>query len=258
MMRTVVTAVATVMLLSACGSEASPGESGGSLDGKSFLSVAVTEGGKAKQLAPRTRIQLQFLADGRLSANAGCNSMGGKVSTGGGKLAVKELAVTDMGCDAPRHAQDDWLAKLLQDEPSWTLAADKLTVSKGETELVLQDRETAQPDKQLDGTRWTLESVISGKTASHPAGAGKAHLTVSGERITGSTGCNDFEGVVARTAGKLTLGEIAVTAVGCMGDRAKLEQDVLSVLRGELTYTIEADRLQLRAADGTGLDLIAG
>lgn len=256
-MRIVVTAVATVMMLSACGSESSPGGSGSSLDG-TFLSVTVTEGGKAKQLAPKTRIQLQFMPDGRLSANAGCNSMGGQVSTGDGKLAVKELAITDMGCDAPRHAQDDWLAKLLQDEPTWTLAADKLTVSKGETELVLQNRETAQPDKQLDGTKWTLESVIAGQTASHPAGAGGAHLTISGERIVGATGCNDFEGIAAHTAGKLTLGELTVTAVGCLGDRGKLEKDVLAVLHGELTYTIEANRLQLRAADGNGLDFTAG
>ncbi|NEA34128.1 META domain-containing protein [Streptomyces sp. SID13031] len=251
----VVVAAAGVMLMSACGSESS---AGGSLDGQSFLSVTVTEGGKAKQLAPNTRIQLQFLDDGRLSANAGCNSMGGKVATGGGKLAVKDLATTDMGCDPPRHAQDDWLAKLLQDEPTWALAADKLTVSKGDTQLVLQNRETAQPDKPLDSTRWSLETVVSGQTASHPIDAGKAHLTFNGERVTGSTGCNDFQGVVARTGNKVTFGELSVTTAECLDEPAKLEQSVISKLSGELTYSIEADRLQLRAADGSGLDFTAG
>ncbi len=249
-----VAAAGMTLLLTACGSESG---AGGSLTGKTFLSVTVSEGGKAKQLAASTRIQLQFMDDGRLIANAGCNSMQGAVSSGGGKLAVKDLSMTDMGCDEPRHAQDDWLAKLLQDGPAWKLAADKLTVSKGDTELVLQDRETAQPDKALDGTKWSLETVIAGQTASHSVGAEKVYLTISGERITGSTGCNQLQGIVAKSGNKLTFGEITTTRRACTGDANTLEQTLLGALKGELTYTIEADRLKLRAPDGNGLDFTA-
>src|SRR5215218_4106186 len=124
-------AVAGLLLaLAACGDESS---AGGSLKGKSYLSTAVTENGQPKQLAPKTRIRLQFTDDGRLIADAGCNSMQSPVSTGNGKLSVEDLATTDMGCDAPRHAQDDWLAKLLQGKPTWKLEADTLTVSSGGT-----------------------------------------------------------------------------------------------------------------------------
>ncbi|GAA1608269.1 META domain-containing protein [Kribbella sancticallisti] len=248
-------AAGLALLLGACGSESGAGES---LDGKSFLSVSVTEDGKARQLAPNTRIQLQFMDDGRLTANAGCNSMGGKVATSSGKLSVKDLAITEMGCDPPRHTQDDWFAKFLQGEPSWKLEADKLTVSQGGTALVLQDRETADPDRPLDGTKWSLETVISGETASHSTGSEKAHFTIGGERVTGSTGCNEFQGVVARTGDKLTFGELSTTRKACTGDAAKLEQTLLGALKGELTYTIEAGRLKLRAPDGNGLDLTAG
>ncbi|MDX6281448.1 MAG: hypothetical protein QOH03_2519 [Kribbellaceae bacterium] len=242
-------------MLAACGSEPSPG--GGSLDGRSFLSVSVNEDGKPKELAPNTRIGLRF-EGGDVHAETGCNQLGGKVSTDGGKLTVDQLGGTDMGCDPARHAQEDWVGQLLRDKPAWKLDADKLTLTRGTTTLVLQDRETAQPDKALDGTRWMLESVVSGQTASHLAGSEKAYLTVNGERVTGSTGCNDFQGVVARTAGKLTFGELSITTAGCSGDVGKLEQSVRAALSGELTYTIEADRLQLRAANGNGLDLVAG
>jgi heat shock protein HslJ len=258
MMRRVVGTAAGLMLLVACGSEPGTGSSGGgSLDGKSFLSVSVTEDGKTKQLAPNTRIGLRFV-DGNVHVETGCNQLGGKVSTGGGKLKVDGLGGTDMGCDPARHAQEDWVGKLLQDGPAWKLEADKLTLTRDTTTLVLQDRETAQPDKPLDGTKWLLQSVVTGQTASHTVGSEKAFLTISGERITGSTGCNDFQGMIARTGNKFTLGELSVTLVGCTGDVAKLEQSVLAVLKGELTYTIEANRLQLRAADGNGLDLTAG
>ncbi|TCM41915.1 META domain-containing protein [Kribbella sp. VKM Ac-2568] len=242
-----------LLTLAGCGDESSAG--GGSLKGRSYLSTAVTADGKPKELVAKTRIRMQFTDDGRLIADAGCNSMGGKVSTDGGKLSVQDLAITDRGCDAPRHTQDGWLAKLLQDEPAWKLEADQLSVTKGGTELVLQDRETAEPDKPLDGTRWSLETVIAGETASHSAGSERAHLTISGERITGSTGCNDLQGIVARTGNKLTFGELSVTLKACTGEAATLEKAVLAALKGEVTYSIEANRLKLRTPDGNGIDL---
>lgn len=241
------------MLLSACGSESA---AGGSLTGRSFLSISVTEDGKPKQLAPNTRIGLRF-KDGNVHAETGCNQLGGEVSTDDGKLTVNELGGTEMGCDPARHAQENWVSQLLRDRPAWKLEADKLTLTRGGTELVLQDRETAQPDKPLDGTKWSLETVISGQTASHSVGSEKAHFTIGGERVTGSTGCNEFQGIVARTGNKLTFGELSTTRKACAGDDAKLEQTVLGALKGELTYTIEADRLKLRAPDGNGLDLTA-
>jgi heat shock protein HslJ len=218
----------------------------------------VTENGQPKQLAPNTRIRLQFMSDGRLSADAGCNSMGAdKVTTTGGKLSIDGLAITDLGCDAARHAQDDWFAKLLQDQPTWKLDADTLQLSKGNTVLVLQDREIAQPDLKLEGTNWAVDTLISGEVASHPTGSEQAQLTISAERITGSTGCNDLQGIVSRTGDKLTFGEIGTTRRACAGDAAALEKAVLGVLNGEVTYSIESNRLKLRTPAGTGLDLIA-
>ncbi|WP_112243031.1 META domain-containing protein [Kribbella monticola] len=244
-----------VVVLSGCGDESGAGSS---LQGKSYLSTAVTENGKPKQLAPKTRIQLQFLPDGRLSANAGCNSMGAeKVSMSGGKLGVKDLAITDMGCDTPRAAQDNWLAKLLTSSPTWKLTGDKLEISSGSTEISLVDKEKAEPDLTLDGTRWTLDAVVSGETASHSTGVAQAHLTINGERVTGSTGCNDFQGPVSITGSKITFGELAVTnTVPCPTDANAVQVAVYSTLRGDVTYTIDANHLQLRRSDGSGLDLV--
>jgi heat shock protein HslJ len=263
-MRMMVLAVAglAVLPLGGCGSESGIGGSGGSLDsslkGKSYLSTSVTENGKPKQLAPKTRIRLQFMDDGRLTADAGCNSMGAnKVSTSGGKLTVDGLAITDMGCDAPRHAQDDWLAKLLQDKPTWKLDSDRLQLTQGNTTLLLQDRATAEPDLALDGTKWSVETLINGEVASHPMGSEKAYLTISGERVTGSTGCNDMQGIVSRTGDKLTFGELGTTRRACTGDAAALEKAVLGILKGEVTYSINSNRLELRSANGSGLGLTA-
>jgi len=253
-MRMIAVAGAGLLLaLAACGDESSVG---GSLKGRSYLSTAVTENGKAKELAAKSRIRLQFTDDGRLIADAGCNSMQSPVSTSNGKLSVKDLAMTEMGCDGPRHAQDDWLAKLLQNKPTWKLDADTLTVSSGGTTISLLDRKTAEPDLPLEGTRWTLETVITGEVASQQAGSEKMWITFNGGRVTGFTGCNELQGVVAQDNGKLTFGDIATSRRACIDDAGTLETAFLNGLKGEVSYEIDSHRLELRAR-GNGLDFTA-
>jgi heat shock protein HslJ len=255
MMRMIAVAGAGLLLaLTGCGTEAG---AGGSLKGKVFLSTAVTQDGNPKQLVPNSRVRLTFTDDGRLIADAGCNSMQSAVDTGDGRLAMDdELAQTAMGCDAARHAQDDWLMKVLKSGPAWKLEAEKLTVTAGGTTISLTDRKTAEPDLALDGTKWRLETVISGETASHQAGSGKAWITLNGDRVTGSTGCNELQGKVARGTGTLTFGELATTRRACPGDAGKLEQTLLGNLKGDVSYEIDANRLELRAG-GNGLDFTA-
>ncbi|MFG1815555.1 META domain-containing protein [Kribbella sp. NPDC049174] len=251
-MRMIAVAGAGLLLaLTGCGNEAS---AGGSLKGNVYLSTAVTEDGKPKQLVPNSRVRLTFTDDGRLIADAGCNSMQSPVDTGGGQLTMDdEIAQTAMGCDPQRHAQDGWLIKVLQSEPTWKLEADRLTVTSGGTTISLTDRRTAEPDLALDGTKWSLETVISGETASHQAGSEKVWITLNGDRVTGSTGCNELQGKVARGTGTLTFGEIATTRRACPGDAGKLEQTLLTNLKGDVSYEIDSNRLKLRAGSN-GLD----
>ena len=73
--------------------------------GRTFLSESVTQDGRPLPLVAGTSIRLTFHDDGRLTASAGCNSMGGPVRTDGGRIAVADLATTEMGCDPERHAR---------------------------------------------------------------------------------------------------------------------------------------------------------
>ena len=254
-MRTIALAAAGLLLaLTACGSES---QAGASLTGKSFLSTAVTENGQPKELAPNTRVQLEFTDDGRLVADAGCNSMQTKVSTEDGRLRLDgELASTAMGCPGPQQGQDQWLAGIISAKPTWKLDGNKLDVTAGSTTISLTDRKVAEPDLAVDGTKWALSSVITGEAASHLAGSEKAWITLNGERVTGSTGCNDFQGVVARSTGKLTFGELATTRRACPGEPATLESQLLKGLHGEMTYQVTGSKLRLRSEAG-GLDFTA-
>src|SRR2546423_11077938 len=114
--KTMTTLLTLALALGACGR--GPVPPAGATDssdrepwGRTFLSTSVTENGRPRPVVDGTRISLTFVADGhRLGAQAGCNQMGGPAAFEGGRLVVGDLATTEMGCDAPRHAQDEWLA----------------------------------------------------------------------------------------------------------------------------------------------------
>jgi len=245
--------------LTACGTEVRAGDdSGGSPVGKSYLSVNLTEDGKVKQLVPGTRIRLDFRDDGALGFHTGCNQLGGMISLDGGTVTMDAYGGTEIGCGPAKQAQDEWLGELLKARPTWKVEADTLTLTRGGTTLVLKDRKIVEPDLPIAGTKWTVDGVMSGEAFEHFSDVAPAYFTIEGERITGSTGCNAFEGPVTRTATTLSVGALAMTLVGCTGDTARLERAVTGVLASPLTYSIDYNRLELRTADGKGgLNLIA-
>ncbi|TDD57633.1 META domain-containing protein [Kribbella antibiotica] len=244
-----------LLTLAACGNETQAG--GGSLSGNTYLSTSITEDGKPKQLAGNTRVKLDFIDDGRLNADAGCNSMQAPVSTSGGKITLKEpAAMTDMGCPDGRQQQDTWLSEFLQKKPTWKLSGDTLTVTADKTTIVLTDSDVVQPDAAIDGTKWTLNGVIDFDSVSHQDGADKAWITFNGDRVTGFTGCNELNGRIARAANTITFGELATTRRACAEAEGAMEKALVNGLKGKMTYEINSSDLTLKA-DNKGLTFIA-
>ena len=246
MTRTLALAFGLTMILAACssgGAASSPPPSAANttVEGRTFLSTAVQGGA----LVPGTRVSLMF-TNGSLSASGGCNSMGGSYTITGGRLSIGQMMTTEMGCDPARMQQDQWLAALL-DGATVTLAGDTLTLQKGPVTLTMQDRKVANPDKPITGTRWVLDGIVSGATASSvPAGV-TASIHIADGRIDVDTGCNTGGGTVDVTPTTLTLGDLALTKKACQAGPAGVEGAVTAVLRGKITYTIDADTLTLTA-----------
>lgn len=239
-----------ILLLAGCGDRAPAGQSADDqpLRGQTFDATSVTEHGKPYALVEGTKVSLAFTDDGRLAASAGCNTMSGAVRTDGDRLEIADLAVTDMGCDPPRHAQDDWLARVLGGEPTWRQDDGTLTVTADDTELVLRRRE----DRPLAG-RWTVDTVLDGQTASTtPAGAS---IAFADGRATLDTGCNTGEADYTLAGDTIRFDHAAVTRKACRPDIMRLERAMLAVLDGQATYVIEGDRLTLTTPSGEGLQL---
>ena len=242
-----------------CGDSPGQAGAGGKIDedkpwGRTFLSTAVN-----RPLVEGTRIRLTFGADHRLGANAGCNHMGGDAEVEDERLVVADLATTEMGCDPDRHRQDEWLADFLTSRPHYRLEGPVLTLRQGSTELSLEDRETADPDRPLRGTRWVVEGVVEGDAVSSVPEGAEAHLVIdeAKDSFGGNAGCNQMGGTARPAARTVAFSEVISTKMACEEDRMRLESAVLSVLDGEVTWEIEADVLRLDHPSGRGLVLRA-
>lgn len=218
--------------------ENTPGRHG--LEGRTFLATA--SDGRALVAGSRVRVSFQ---GGQIGASGGCNAMSGPYAIDGDRLVVRQLGGTEMACERALMDQDDWLAGFL-DGATLALAGDTLTLARDGVRLTLLDREVADPDRPLLGTRWVVDGLISGgSVASVPAGV-VAALTFTDRRVDVEAGCNRGGGAVTITDTTLTFGPIALTKMACPGAAMEVERAVTAALSGEVQYAIEAGTLTLQ------------
>lgn len=243
--------VILAMLVAACGGgSASPAPTSQTLDGRTFLSTGVD----GPALVAGTVIRITF-KDGSVSAHAGCNTMSGPYRIDGGTLVVGQLAMTEMGCAQNLMAQDQWVAGLLNGA---TIALDgnTLTLSLSGIRVTFLDRVVADPDRPLAGTRWVVDGVLRGGTASSvPAGV-TASFTFANGTVSIEGGCNTGGGTVKITDTTIEFGPIAMTKKACQQPATAVELAVTQVASGTIAYRIQAGSLTLDAG-GVGLTLRA-
>lgn len=229
-----------------------------SLVDREFLSVKVTDGGAERPLVAGTRIRLSFRATD-LGASAGCNSIGGTYRIDGGRLVFEGGGMTEMGCDPDRHAQDDWLVTLLGSRPAVRLTGNDLVLESGSIVVQLRDKKVVEPDANIVGPTWTVESIISSDAVSSvPQGATATLAFGADGRLTIFSGCNQGGATWKAVGAGIEVSDIVLTKKACAGAAAALESGVLEVLRiGSIAAQIDGNLLMLQA--GTrGLQLRAG
>lgn len=247
------------VLLVACGDEVA-GSGSGELAGRTFLSQEVTEDGRPRELVDGTQVSVRFHDDGRLTVSAGCNTLHGDLTITADALEIGGVGMTEMGCDQPRHDQDMWLAGFLDSSPAWVLDGDELALWAGGAEIVLLDREVADPDRPLENTRWVLDTLISGDGPDGAASSmpgdteGSAWLEIAGDgTFTADSGCREYSGTALLNDGSVTFSDTVQTDQACAPEFENVDNTVATVLHGEVGYEITAGRLTLSHPDGVGL-----
>ena len=241
-------AVALTALLTMTGCGSATDESGSSsldVDGRTFLSTSVTVDGEPMSLVSGTQLSLSF-AGSTITANAGCNTLGGDATIDDGTLVVGNgLAMTEMGCDSDRMEQDTWFADLLAAEPSLALDASMLTLESKNTVVKMTDEEVADPDRPLVGTDWTLTGITEADTASSVPAHPEVTLRFSEDgEVQFGDGCNNLYGTYVVNGDSISLSQIATTLKLCRAgdDPASV---VPAVLHDEVEFQIDGPSLTL-------------
>jgi heat shock protein HslJ len=227
-----------------------------SLAGRTFLSTAVSVGGKPFELIAGTRVQITF-AEADISASAGCNTIGGQYRVQDGRLAFTGGSMTEMGCPDGRDRQDSWLIGILGAHPSVSLGGDTLTLATTDTTITLLDREVALPDQPLAGPTWIIVGLESGDVVSSvPAGVFATVTFDASGAVRLETGCNSGSGRWSVADGQLRITELVMTQKACPAPAGQVETTILEVIQGAgLSYAIDASSMTLRAG-AVGLELL--
>lgn len=228
------------------------------LTGRTFLSTGVTVDGAPFALAAGTRIRLIF-DNGNLSANAGCNIIGGNLVIDGDTLRFSGASMTEMACAEPRMAQDQWLVTFLSSSPTFVLSGNDLTLTGGTTVVTLLDREVAEPDQPLAGPTWSLSSFIDGEVVSSvPVGVSAAFTFAEDGTFSANFGCNSGGGKYAIDGDTISFSDVVMTKMACGGAGGQVESAVLTVIgaQGPITFVIDAGSLTFMAGP-LGLQLSA-
>jgi heat shock protein HslJ len=229
-------------------------EGGLDLAGRDFVSESL----QGRTLLAGTAVHLRFRSS-ELSAGAGCNSMSGPYSFDGDKLVMNSMATTEIGCEAPLAAQDDWLAGFLRARPTAELVEPRLTLSTSSEILTLLDREIASPDRTLVGTRWIGAGIGDGVGVSF--GPNSTLLTVafdSDGTVETFSGCQHGSGGFVADGATLSFTDLTHDGVACENSGLERQSEsFLFVLDGSnVTFEIEEAELTIERA-GTTLYFMA-
>lgn len=217
-----------------------------------YVATAVTAAGQPKALVDGTTLSLRFTDDSRLIASAGCNMLSGPVNLLDGRVEVNELSMTEMGCDQPRHAQDEWLSAFLSAKPAWRADGETIVLTGTDAEVTLA-RKAA---KQLVGTRWVVDTVIDGQMAGSVPQGSKAFLIFDANgRVQVGAGCNSGTAGYTSTADTITVQPPILTLMACTPEIMALEHAVVAVLNGDVNYRLDSETLTLTASNGKGIAL---
>ena len=215
------TAVTAGTVTTTPGSAAAPpgGESDIALEGREFVSSEV----EGHDLVEGSQIRLTFYPD-YIEGSAGCNFLEFTWSLDGDRLVITEWLMTTMGCEPALMEQDDWLASFVTAGPTVALAGDTLTLTGDAAAITLVDDEVAEPDLELEGTPWVLESLINAPAVSTVPGTPPPTLNFTAGAVVIDTGCNTGGTTYETGDATLTIGPFRLTRRACTNPDASAKR----------------------------------
>jgi heat shock protein HslJ len=176
--------------------------------------------GTSTSVADPTRYTINFQADGSLQIRADCNQVGGTYTVSSSNLMLA-LGPSTLAACPPDSQADQFLDDLGQ--------VTTYTVTGNSLELGLQGggrmQYTAMAAPGLVGPNWQLLAYNNGRNAVQSVMIGTQPTAMFGAdgQVSGSGGCNTFNGPYQSTASSLSIGPLASTRMAC--DQTVMDQE---------------------------------
>ena len=189
--------------------------------------------------------------DGKVSGNSGCNTYNGSYTVTGSDLTISPLASTLMACGPIPTAVETAFNATLPKMTTYTISGDTLELKTAEGKVGMRFKVATAP--ALTGTRWVATGINNGRGGVQSVVAGSTVTALFAETATvsGSGGCNEYNGSYTVTGADLTFGPLASTKKACadagVGDQ---EAAYFAALGKVKTFAINGDKLELRDANG--------
>lgn len=241
-----------LVVLAACGSPAAAGRP----DVQGSWRLVSGEAGGVPLAQPPGATATLVVEEDRLGGSAFCNTYSAGYRLDGAALSLTDLGSTEMGCAPPLMAAETAFLTALAAVDRMALDGAELVLAGGDATLRFA-REAPEPDRALVGTRWVLDTLVDGGTASSVQGEPLLELADDGT-ARGSTGCRGWTGPWQRGGQVPALGPPTVEDVACPPGLARQDEQVTAVLAAGPAVAVDGDRLTLTAPDGRALGYRAG
>jgi heat shock protein HslJ len=238
---------AIIVAAVACSPSASGGGTGGTISGTNWKLTAYDASGTSTPVPAGVAADARFAAD-KVVGSGGCNTFNGSAVVTGATIKIGPLATTQKACQAPASDVETAHLANLGKAASFTAAADKLTLfgADGKSLLVY----AAGPANALIG-EWTVTGYNNGKGAvTSPLQGTTLTATFTADQVSGSAGCNTYNGAYTLDGTSVKIGPLASTRMACETSIMDQETAFLSALQAGTTVETSGSNVTLRGTDG--------
>lgn len=206
------------LLLVACGCDDGEGD-GGSDDPSSLEGTAwVLEEGIDVSGWEESRPTLELDSDGRISGNGGCNRFGAGYELDGSRIEIGAVMATKIGCPGSPGEVETAFFAALDGVEEWGLDDGRLVLS-GQGEELRFSAATPEGD-------WAVTSLLhGGAVKSLLPGTGISAGFAADGSLSGSSGCNFYQGSYETEGDRIEVRELSVTERACTKPRGVMEQE---------------------------------
>lgn len=187
-----------------------------------------------------------------IGGTAACNSYGGRLTVTGGRLEIRDLGMTAMGCEEPVLAAESAYTAALTAVESIGGDGGELVLSGPDVELRFAAL-APPPTAELVDTVWVLETLFVGDVASSTLGQPATLELHSDGTFIGSTGCRSFSGDWRERGEQIVAPSFAMDGPDCPADLSQQDGHVVSVIGDGFVASVVEDLLTLTDPGGVGL-----